>query len=112
MDCNNIHRGVGVYQRVWLMYQHNQVSNAIVAEITGDRKVFDIRIDRCRLLNKSQHQSELGKCDEFRNSNSNGNQFGWKFQRILVGMANGRRSSFQLSIDKIVIKDNAIHEGS
>ena len=52
MDCNIIHRGVGVFQRVWLMYQRNQVSNAIVAEITGDRKVFDIRIGRCRLLNK------------------------------------------------------------
>lgn len=72
-DCSIIHRGVGVFQRVWLMYQRNQVLNAIVAEITGDRKVFDIRIGRCTLWNKSQLQSEIGKCDECWNYHLSGN---------------------------------------
>lgn len=39
------------------MYQRNPVLNVIVAEITGDHKVFDIQIVRCKSSNKLPLQS-------------------------------------------------------
>lgn len=41
MVCNSIHLEVEVFQKVWLMYQHNPALNVIAVVITGDHKVSD-----------------------------------------------------------------------